>query len=119
MGLNISGVLVWHNPGCGSSNNAVEYLRAKGIEPEIFLYLKEKPSKAQIETVLKAGNMLPSALLRPNDKQAQELGLYDGASEASILEAMATHSKFIQRPIVITAKGAVIARPKTRIEEVL
>lgn len=115
----MSGVIVWHNPGCGSSTNAVEYLRAKGIEPEIFLYLKEKPDKAQIEAVLAKGKMRPSHLLRPKEKQGEALGLYEGASEAAILEAMAKHSKLIQRPVVISAKGAVIARPKTRIEEVL
>lgn len=115
----MSGVTVWHNPGCGSSNNAVEYLRAKGIEPAIFLYLKEKPGKAEIEDLLKKGKMLPSELLRPKEKLGEELGLYAGAGEAAILEAMALHAKLIQRPVVITAKGAVIARPKTRIDEVL
>ncbi len=115
----MSGVTVWHNPGCGSSTNAVEYLRAKGIEPEIYLYLKEKPGKAQIAALLKQSGMKPSTLLRPNEKKAEELGLYAGASEDAILEAMSIHSKLIQRPVVITAKGAVIARPKTRIEEIL
>lgn len=112
-------VKVWHNPGCGSSTNAVEYLRVKGIEPEIYLYLKEKPGKAQIEALLKQGGMKPSDLLRPKEKKAEELGLYSGASEEAILEAMAAHAKLIQRPVVITAKGALIARPKTRIEEIL
>ncbi|MBU6408590.1 MAG: arsenate reductase (glutaredoxin), partial [Alphaproteobacteria bacterium] len=50
----------------------------------------------------------------------EELGLYDdGADEAAILAAMASHPKLIQRPVVITDKGAVIARPKGRIDEVL
>ena len=32
---------------------------------------------------------------------------------------MATDAALIQRPIVITQKGAVIARPATRIDEIL
>jgi Arsenate reductase and related proteins, glutaredoxin family len=36
-------VTLWHNPGCGSSKNALDYLRDKGIEPTIYLYLKENP----------------------------------------------------------------------------
>jgi arsenate reductase-like glutaredoxin family protein len=32
---------------------------------------------------------------------------------------MAAEAILIQRPIVITAKGAVIARPKGRIDEIL
>ena len=46
-------VRVWHNPECGSSKNAIAYLREKGITPEIFLYLDEKPSKAVIQEVLR------------------------------------------------------------------
>ena len=38
-------VTVWHNPGCGSSKNAVAYLEEKGVTPAIYLYLKEKPGK--------------------------------------------------------------------------
>jgi arsenate reductase len=113
-------VTIWHNPGCGSSKNAVEYVTAKGIEPSIYLYLKEKPGKKEIEAVLKRLGVKPSGLLRPGEKLGEELGLYgDGVDEAKILGAMAEHAKLIQRPVVITTKGAVIARPKTRIDDIL
>jgi arsenate reductase len=112
-------VTVWHNPGCGSSKNAVEYLRQKGIEPEIYLYLKRKPSMAEIQAVLDKAGLKPSQLLRPGDAKVEAAGLYTQADEAKILAAMAANAAFIQRPVVITDKGAVIARPKTRIDEIL
>jgi arsenate reductase len=114
------GVTIWHNPGCGSSKNALDYLKEKGVEPEVYLYLKEKPGKKQIEAVLKQLGLKPRDLLRPKEALGEELGLYaDGVSDAAILTAMAEHAKLIQRPVVITPKGAVIARPKTRIDEIL
>ncbi len=113
-------VTVWHNPGCGSSKNALAYLADKGIEPEIFLYLKEKPNADAITSLLEAMGAQPSDLLRPKDKLGEEMGLYaPGVSETAILEAMAVHAKLIQRPVVITPKGAVIARPKTAIDAIL
>lgn len=112
-------VTVWHNPSCGSSKNAVDYLKEKGVEPEIYLYAKMKPSKAEIEAVLKKLGAKPSGLLRPKEKKGEELGLYEGASEDKILEAMVANPLLIQRPVVITDKGAVIARPKTKIDDVL
>lgn len=113
-------VTMWHNPGCGSSKNALDYLREKGIEPTIYLYLKEKPGKKEIEAVLKTLKMKPSELLRPKQKEGEELGLYgEGVAEDAILAAMVEHSILIQRPVVITDKGAVIARPKTKIDEIL
>lgn len=111
---------IWHNPGCGSSKNALEYLREKGIEPTIYLYLKEKPTRAEIEAVLKRLKLKPSELLRPKQTEGETLGLYaEGVPEEAILDAMTDHSILIQRPVVITDKGAVIARPKTRIDEIL
>jgi arsenate reductase len=112
-------VTIWHNPSCGSSKNALAYLQDKGIEPTVFLYLKEKPNKAALQAVLKQLGLKASGLLRPGEKKGEELGLYEGASETAILNAMVEHSSLIQRPVVITEKGAVIARPKTRIDEIL
>jgi arsenate reductase len=115
----MSTITVWHNPGCGSSKNAVEHLREKGIEPQLYLYLKEKPGKAALQALLDVMGAKPSALLRPKEALGEELGLYAGASEEAILDAMATHAKLIQRPVVVTPKGAVIARPKSRIDAIL
>jgi len=113
-------VTLWHNPGCGSSKNALDYLREKGIEPTLYLYLKEKPDAAALTQVLTQLKAKPSELLRPKEKLGEDLGLYaDGVSEDKILAAMAANAKLIQRPVAITSKGAVIARPKTKIDEIL
>lgn len=113
-------VTVWHNKGCGSSKNAIAYLNDKGVEPEIYEYLKAKPGKAEIRAVLAKLDLPPSGLLRPKEKIGEELGLYgEGVAEDAILDAMAENAKLIQRPVVITDKGAVIARPKTKIDDIL
>jgi arsenate reductase (glutaredoxin) len=116
----MSDVTIWHNPGCGSSKNALQYLSDKGIAPIVYQYLKERPSRAQLEELLKQLKLPAASLLRPNEDQGEKLNLYrDDASEDEILEAMAAHPKLIQRPVVVTERGAVIARPKTRIDDVL
>lgn len=97
----------------------MEYLESKGLEPEVYLYMKEKPGRARLEAVLKQLQLKPSELLRPGEKKGEELGLYHGASEEAILEAMCEHPILIQRPIVITEKGAVLARPKGKIDAIL
>lgn len=112
-------VTIWHNPGCGSSKNAMAYLESKGITPTVYLYLKEKPGAPEIQAVLRQLGLKPKDLLRPGEKKGEDLGLYAGASDDAILAAMAEHAVLIQRPIVITDKGAVIARPKTAIDAIL
>ena len=113
-------VTIWHNNSCGSSRNALSYLKERGEDPDVYLYLKEKPDAAAITAVLKKLGLKPSGLLRPKEAIAEQMGLYGGgATEDDILNAMAEHARLIQRPIVITDQGAVIARPKTKIDDVL
>jgi arsenate reductase (glutaredoxin) len=113
-------VILWHNPSCGSSRNALEYLQDKGITPQIYLYLKEKPTRAVIEEMLIALGIPAQALLRPKEEISEELGLYgEGADQSAILDAMAEHPRLIQRPVVRKGNKAVIARPKSRIDEIL
>jgi arsenate reductase len=113
-------VTIWHNPSCGSSKNALEYLADKGVKPVVYLYMKEKPGEKEIKAVLKQLGLKARDLLRPNEKAGEAAGVYtDGVKDAEIIKAMAANAVLIQRPIVITAKGAVIARPKGKIDEVL
>src|SRR5262245_9823226 len=106
-------VTIWHNPACGSSRAALERLVSKGVKPEIYLYMNDRPSESRIKDVLKRLQMKPGALLRP--KEGAELGIGEGDSDASILAALASDPRLIQRPIVISPKGAVLARPPLRV----
>ena len=116
----MTGVTIWHNPGCGSSKNALTYLTDRGIEPVIYLYLKEKPSREGLAALLEKLKLPASGLLRPGEALAGRLGLYeDGVDENAVLDALAAHARLIQRPVVVSERGAVIARPKTRIDEIL
>lgn len=92
---------------------------SQGIDPEIYLYLNEQPSKRAIGETLRRLDMKPADLLRPKEPIGEALGLYNGVSGAKILAAMAQHPHLIQRPIVITPKGAVLARPPLKVDEVL
>jgi arsenate reductase len=112
-------VTIWHNPKCGASRNALAYLREHGIEPEIFLYVQENPSRSKIEKTLKRAGLKPSQALRAKEAIGEELGLYEAPSEKAILDAMAEHPILIQRPIVVTPKGAVIARPSDKLNELI
>jgi arsenate reductase len=109
-------VTIWHKQTCSTSRNALKRLKDKGLAPDIYLYAEEKPSKAQIEAVLKKLKMKPSELLRRKEAAAKAL---EGASEAQILAAMAKNPILIERPIVITSKGAVLARPIEKLDALL
>lgn len=43
----------------------------------------------------------------------------DYQSAEAVVEVLLKHPKLMQRPIVLTAQGAVIGRPKDRVNELL
>jgi arsenate reductase len=112
-------IVVWHNPRCSKSRNAIKYLDEKGVEYEVRRYLDEPPTVEEIREVLKKLGMKPRELMRTKEKLYRELSLKEVEDEEKLIEAMAEHPKLIERPIVIKGEKAVVARPETRIDEIL
>ena len=46
-------VTIWHNPRCSKSRETLELLRSKGVEPVIREYLKDPPTKAEVEKLIR------------------------------------------------------------------
>jgi arsenate reductase (glutaredoxin) len=110
---------IWHNPRCSKSRAALAILEGTpGVDVEVVEYLKTPPSRAQIETVLAKAGVRPSEALRKGEGVVKEISL-DVNDDKAVLDAMAAHPILIERAIVITEKGAVIARPPERASEVL
>jgi arsenate reductase len=113
-------VTIFHNPNCGTSRNTLAAIREAGYVPTVVEYLKAGWTKSQLQALLKAGGMSPRDILRVRGTPAEELGLTNpGASDDQILEAMVAHPILVERPIVATPKGAVLARPMEKVFSVL
>lgn len=62
----------------------------------------------------------PRDLLRTGEAEYRELGLADpGLDDDTLLEAMHSHPRLIQRPIVIHGQRARIGRPPETVLEIL
>ena len=110
---------IWHNPRCSKSRAALAILEGTpGVEVELVEYLKTPPSRAEIETVLARAGVRPSQAVRKGEGVVKDIGL-DLTDDEAVLDAMAQHPILIERAIVITDKGAVIARPPERVSEIL
>jgi arsenate reductase len=105
-------VTVFHNPACGTSRNVVAAVTEAGYEPTVVEYLKAGWTKAQLKDLLKTMGAKPRDILRDKGTPAAELGLTDpSASDDRILEAMVANPILVNRPIVVTPKGAALCRP--------
>ncbi|QJD91703.1 arsenate reductase (glutaredoxin) [Duganella dendranthematis] len=113
-------VTIYHNPVCGTSRKTLEAIRASGVEPQIIEYVKQPPSRAQLqELIAKAGISVRQAMRNKGDLYA-ELGLADASlSDDALLDAMMAHPVLIERPFVVTPKGVRLCRPSELVQEIL
>ncbi|KAF0174537.1 MAG: arsenate reductase family protein [Hyphomonadaceae bacterium] len=105
-------VVIHHNPGCGTSRNVVELVRASGYEPEIIPYLDTGWTRDQLVALFAAAGKTPREMLRVPPALAAEYGVLEQSGDgAVILDAMVAHPILVNRPIVATPKGVELCRP--------
>ncbi len=111
-------VTIWHNPRCSKSRDALSFLQERNLDIKIVKYLEAQPNEKDIKDILLMLGISAKDLVRTKEELYKELNLKD-ASEDELIKAMALNPKLIERPIVIKAQSAVIARPKEKIVKLL
>jgi arsenate reductase len=105
-------VTIWHNPRCTKSRETLALLEKKGVTPVIREYLKQPPSKAEVESLIAMVGGEPTALIRDGEAEFKALKKKKAdMSRADIVKAIAAHPILLQRPIVVSGKKAAIGRP--------
>lgn len=111
---------IFHNPRCSTSRNALALIQASGETPEVVEYLKTPPSREYLVELLNKMQISPRELMRSKEAVFTELGLDNPeVSDDKLIDVMIDNPILINRPIVVTEKGAVLCRPLERIFEVL
>ncbi len=111
---------IYHNPKCSTSRNTLAMIRNTGEEPAIILYLEAPPTKAQLQELLAKMQISPRGLLRTKADPYVSLGLKeDKFTDNQLIDYMVEHPILIERPVVVTSKGAVLCRPAERVLEIL
>ena len=113
-------VTVYHNPKCGTSRTVLERVRSSGVEPDVVEYLKTGWTADQLtDLATRTGEGL-KGLLRVRGTSAEERGLtVDDVSDAALLAAMVEDPVLVNRPIVVTPRGAALCRPADRVDPLL
>jgi len=114
-------VVIYHNPNCSNSRRALDWLNQHEVDHEVVQYLKDPPTRAQLDALVK-GLEDPVADLVRHDKRFAELGLDpDGYStKKAVVSLLVDHPELMQRPVVVRDDVAIIARPpEDRLDEFL
>lgn len=112
--------LIYHNPVCGTSRNTLAMIEASGEAPDVIEYLKTPPSRERLVELIAMLGITPRDLLRRKETPYDDLNLDNPAlTGEQLVDAMLAHPVLINRPIVVTAKGAQLCRPSERVLDLL
>ena len=104
--------VIFYNPKCSKCRTTLSILEEKGVDFEVIKYLENPPSVDELKDLLNQLNMDARSLMRTFEAPYKENNLDDESlSEDDLIQAMIDNPILIERPIVKTDKGIVIARP--------
>ncbi len=113
-------VTIYHNPRCLKSRETLALIREAGHQPTVIEYLKQPPSADELRSLLAKLGRSPREAMRSGEAAFKERGLADPAlSDEALIDAMAAEPILIERPIVVTEKGARLGRPPEAVHEIL
>ena len=103
---------IYHNPRCSKSRQTLALIEARGITPEVVLYLETPLSVGDIKTLLSALKMGARDIIRKGEDTYKGGNLGDlSLTENALIQAIADNPKLLERPIVVNGNRAIIGRP--------
>ena len=112
--------IIYHNPRCSKSRQALQLLRDAGIEPTIIEYLKTPLTKEDLRNISQLLGLRPKDFVRKIEKDFKDNDLSKSLEDDDkIIEAMSLLPKIIERPIVVSGGRAIIGRPPENVQELI
>ena len=113
-------VTIYHNPACGTSRNTLAMIEAAGYVPDVVDYLERGWTADQLQRLFAEMGLSARKALRDKGTPAAELGLLDPrVTDQDLIAAMVAHPILVNRPIVVTPRGAKLCRPSEEVLDLL
>jgi len=113
-------IVIYQKPTCSTCRQVYQALKESGVDFESVDYYTDPIPKAKLVDLLRKMGMPARDLLRKNEEVYRRLRLgEDERTDAEIVDLMVEYPDLIQRPIVEKGSRAVLARPASRLKEIL
>lgn len=111
---------IYHNNRCSKSRQTLALIKDRGLEPSIIHYLDKPPSKEELREILSKLNLSARDIIRTGEDAYKTLGLSNkDFSDEYLIDAIISHPKLLQRPIVVSDERAIVGRPPENVLELL
>lgn len=113
-------IAIYHNPLCSKSREALamveDFARAKNLSLSVVDYQKTPLNLEQLRQLQRQLGTAVLDMVRTNEEEYAALNLA-AADDDGLLNALASHPRLLQRPIVVYQEQALIARPPEQLPE--
>ena len=104
-------MIIYHNPRCSKSRQALALCKEHGLEPEVVEYLKESPSSEVLASILEGLGGDIALMTRGAD--LKKAGL------TASLELLVERPEFLQRPILVKDGRVAVGRTPEAVMQIL
>jgi arsenate reductase len=112
----MASVTIFHNPNCSTSKFALAEADRLGVDHDVVLYLKAKPTRDELLTLIAQLEDPPADLVRKDGFFSdQGLSAGDYTTPEQVADLLVQHPRLMQRPVVVRGNKAIIGRPKDRV----
>jgi len=113
-------VTIYHNPRCSKSRATLALIKDQGIDPTVVEYLSNPPDPATLTRILGKLQLRPAELMRTGEAEYKAAKTTIMAMDDSAQIAwLCANPRVIERPVVISARGACIGRPPENVLDIL
>lgn len=104
-------ITIYHNPKCRKSRAGLEFLKSKGLTPEVIEYIREGISPEEVRELVKMLGIKPFELVRVQEEYFKENLKGKNISDEEWLKILSENPRLIRRPVVVKDGRAVLADP--------
>lgn len=113
-------IVIYQKPTCTTCRQVHAALKEAGVDFTAVDYYVDPIPKARLQELLRKMKIGARDLLRTTEPIYKELRLRErDLTDAQIVDLMVQHPDLIQRPIVEKGARAILARPASRLSEIL
>lgn len=114
----MSKVIIYHNPKCSKSREAIALLNKEKVDYKIKEYLKEGLEDKEIMDIINLLGDSWQSIIRVKEKDF--IGNPFNIDDPNLVKSnLISNPKLLERPIIVFRSSALIARPIEKLEEAL
>lgn len=104
-------IMLYHNPRCSKSRQALALLEERGAEVVLRHYLEDPLNEAELRDLMSRLDADGERLVRTQEPEWQSVEENNLEDQEQVIRAILAYPKLLERPIADNGKRAIIGRP--------